>query len=317
MILLIDGNNMAYKCKFVFNLSHKGMDVSVTYGFIHTLTSIMGKYNPSSVIVCWDGGIPDFRRKALPQYKANRNHDWEEGEREDFYRQIDELIDFVLPAMGIISIRQEGVEADDLLYHGSKILDEEIIIVTSDKDLYQACNDHVMVLKGDSLVTVKDIEEEIGLPIRGLLDWRALQGDKSDNIPGIAGVGEVTATKLMKEFGDITGIYNAASGHSPKSKLMSESMAEKIKEFDIANLIRNVVVSNLYIDKVGARLSIISNIYPYNGANISIFKKFLLARSFTSILASDVFANIRKLSTPKIRHDVRFPVNIGRRFPVE
>jgi len=317
MILLIDGNNMAYKCKFVFSLSNKGMNVSVTYGFIHTLNSLMARYNPSSIIVCWDGGIPDFRRQALPQYKANRVKDWDDVEREDFYRQINELADFVLPIMGVISIRQSGAEADDLLYHASKIIcDKDIIIVTSDKDLFQACNGNVRVLKGDKLITTKEVEEYIGLPFCEFIEWRALQGDKSDNIPGIPGVGEVTATKLLNTFGDISCLWNSANGASPKKNLMNLKMADKIKSFGFQALVTNIVVSRLYIDKVGARLALISNIYPYSGANIRMLKGFLISRTFTSLLASELFTNVRKLKPPRIKHNMVFPVNIGRRYPV-
>jgi DNA polymerase-1 len=294
------------------------MDVSVTYGFISVLSSLMSKYKPSSIIVCWDGGLPDFRREALPQYKANRVHDWEEGERDEFYRQINELCDFILPIMGVISIQQQGAEADDLLYHASRILDEEdIIIVTSDKDLYQACNGNVRVLHGDTLMTKKDVEDYIGLPFNNLTDWRALQGDKTDNIPGVAGIGQVTATKLLAIFGDVVGVYNAAMRINPKKDLMSDSMAARICSFGMAALITNIVVAKLYLDKVGARIAIISNIYPYNGANIVMLKRFFMSRAFTSFLASDLFTNVRKLKPPKINHKAVFPVNIGRRFPVE
>jgi len=319
MILLIDGNNLAYKCKHVFNLSHKGIDVSITYGFMSVMNSMLERFKPSSVIVCWDGGIPDFRRQALSRYKANRKHDWEEGERDDFYRQINELCDFILPNMGIISIMHYGSEADDLLYHASRILDDNIIIVSSDKDLFQACtkDGRVKVLKGDKLLGTKEIEEQIGLPFEKLTEWRALQGDGSDNIPGIPGVGAVTATKLMKTFGDVVTICNAAAGISPKKDLMSKSVAEKVSAFGLPSIVTNVVAMRLYIDKVGARLAIISKLYPYNEANISILKKFFLSRAFTSLLVSDLFSNIRKLRVPKIRRDVKYPVNIGRRFPVE
>lgn len=320
MILLIDGNNLAYKCRYVFNLSHAGVDVSITYGFISVLSSMLDKYKPSSVIVCWDGGIPDFRRQALPQYKANRVHEWEEGEKEDFYRQMDELCDFILPNMGIISIRHPGAEADDLLYHASRIFDDKnIIVVTSDKDLYQACtkDGKVKVLKGDELISTKEIEKYIGLPFTQLGEWRAIQGDKSDNIPGIAGVGEVTATKLLSQFGDIVGLYNAATGRSPQKALLSPKIATKVQAFGMQALIVNIVVSRLYIDRVGARLALVANMYPFPTANITILKKFFMSRAFTSLMTSNLFANIRKFRPPKIRRDVRFPVNIGRRFPVE
>jgi len=319
MILLIDGNNLAYKCQYVFNLSYRGIDTSVTYGFISVMSSMMEKYNPRTVIVCWDGGIPDFRRQALPQYKATRSHDWEDGEKEDFYRQINELCDFILPNMGIISIRHPGAEADDLLYHASRILDDKILIVSSDKDMYQACtrDGNVKVLKGEDIIDVNKIEESSGVSFNVFLDWRAIQGDKSDNIPGISGIGGKTATKLINQFGNIVGLHNAALGISPKKKLLSPAIASKVCAFGMSALIVNIVVSRLYIDKVGARLAIISNIYPFPEANVSILKKFFMSRAFTSLMATNLFSNIRKLRPPKIRHDVVFPMNIGRRFPIE
>jgi 5'-3' exonuclease len=222
--------------------------------------------------------------------------------------------------MGIISIRHLGAEADDLLYHASRILDDKnIIIVTSDKDLYQACtkDGNVKVLKGDELISTKEIEKYIGLPFTQLGEWRAIQGDKSDNIPGIPGIGEVTATKLMSQFGDIIGLCNAAAGISPKKVLLSPKIASKVCAFGMHALVVNIVVSKLYIDRVGARIALVTNLYPFPTVNVAILKKFFMSRAFTSLMVSNLFANIRKFRPPKIRRDVRFPVNIGRRFPID
>src|SRR5512139_1910981 len=112
--IIIDANHLAHRCRHVFNLSNKGVDVSVTYGFLKVMGSIIDKFKPQSVIVCWDGGIPEHRRKCYPEYKASRDHG-DPLEYVEFERQCDELYGYALPMMGVVNIRRMGIEADDLM----------------------------------------------------------------------------------------------------------------------------------------------------------------------------------------------------------
>lgn len=297
--LLIDGNHLAHRCRHTFKLSNNGVDVSVTYGFLRVLSSLLNKWEVGSLTVCFDGGIPEFRRVAVPSYKANRHKDDDPIEYAEFLRQIIELETYALPMMGAVVVRRQGVEADDLLYHASRLYAGDSIIVTGDMDLLQAANNRVAVYNPgkERYYTVKQIEIEIGLPFNSLLDWRALQGDSSDNIPGIQGVGEKTATKLLKMFGDVSGVYNAATGANPKGELQPK-LAEAIKEFGWNKIVNNIYVSALYADRVGAKAAVLNSIKYYHSYSKDRVKKYLWRNAFVSLMDSQFMGQLSKLRIP-------------------
>lgn len=317
--LLIDGNHLAYRCKFTHNLSNNGMDVSVTYGFIRVLLSLVSRFEIDGVFVGWDGGVPEFRRKVLPVYKANRHNDDDPLEREDFMRQIYELHDYALPRMGIISVMKYGAEADDLVYHASRMLQGYNLIVTSDKDLLQAVNAKVAVYhpSKDKVYEAEDITEEFGIDVKDMVDWRALQGDGSDNIPGVYGIGEKTATKLFNEFHTLTGIYNAAMGRNPEGKLTGK-IADNIAAFGFDNIVKNISIMALYADRVGARLAIIDGLSNYRGYDYTAMKKYFFRNAFMSLMDTKYYKLMGGLSKPKLRDmtGIRTPVVCDARYPV-
>lgn len=143
MLLIIDGNNLAHRARHSFNLSNAGVDTSVIYGFLHVLTSYMRRYNPDAILVAWDYGIPEFRRVAVPEYKANRKHDDDPEDYQDFLRQMRELSS-ILPKCGILSVRHSGAEADDIMSQASQLSVDEAYIITSDKDLLQCVRKSVV-----------------------------------------------------------------------------------------------------------------------------------------------------------------------------
>lgn len=297
--LIVDGNNLAHRCAHVFSLSNKGEDVSVTYGFLRTLSSYISKFSASSVTVCWDGGTPLFRKARLPEYKAHRVHS-DDFDYDDFLRQIG-VLEQILPLCGILSVRRVHTEADDLMYHASRIYMDDRIIITTDKDLLQALMVGVYVYSPtkDVIYDVSSMEKEYGIDWFRYLDWRALQGDDSDNIPGIPGVGEKTATKLIAEFGDISGVYNASIGNNPKGYL-SDKLAERIKSFGLNKLISNIYVSALYCDRVGAKRSLVDAVYGYSEADVKQVKRFIVQNGFTSLLENGFLGSIRKLGAPEL-----------------
>lgn len=318
--LLIDGNNMAYRAKYAFNLSNRGEDVSVSYGMLRMLKKLMERFEPTSVIVCWDGGIPEFRRQALPSYKANRHIDDDPLEYEGFLAQIQELDLYAFPLMGIISARKIGAEADDLLFHGSRIVaSKHNIIVTSDKDLLQAVNEWVSVYSPnkDILYSINDIEYELDVPLTQYIDWRALQGDSSDNIPGVKGIGDKTATKLFKKYGTLTGIVNMALGINPnKDKKMSERMKENINDFGFEGLSANIKVMALYADRVGAKMEIIRAVDNWMPANKNRIKRYLMNNAFASLMDGGFYHLLLNLENPGVYVEgLRCPVIAPRRVP--
>lgn len=309
--LLIDANHLAYRCKHVFSLSNNGKDVSVTYGFLRVLGSLLDKWKPTSVVVCFDGGIPEYRRRTVPSYKANRHVDEDPLEYEDFKRQLTELFWYAVPITGCMVVKHKGIEADDLLWHASRMLVGDSVVVSGDKDLFQCASNNVSVYNPgkEKLYTVKDVEEAIGLPFNRYLDWRALQGDSSDNIPGVTGIGEKTATKLLREFGDITGVYNAAMGHNPKGRIDNDKIRQGIIEFGLQRLINNIYISALYADRVGSRAAILEAYRRYSGYKKNNLKNYLLKRSFVSLLDAKFLGALNKLKEPEIEAgDLQIPV---------
>lgn len=137
-ILLFDANNLAYRCRYAYDLSHNGEDVSVLFGFLKVLSSTIRKFGDVKVVVaCWDGGVPAYRKEAQPEYKASRDHSDDETYR-DFVRQVRILHNF-LPKLGVSSVRKRNCEADDLIAKAAKVFHGDYlkIIVSSDKDLLQ------------------------------------------------------------------------------------------------------------------------------------------------------------------------------------
>lgn len=311
--LLIDGNHLAHRCRHTFSLSWKGVDVSVTYGFIKTLCSLIHKFNPHSVLVCWDGGIPEFRRQLIPSYKSNRHKDEDEIAWEDFQRQMNELDNYALPILGIATAKKVGAEADDLLYHASRVSYHPCIIVTGDRDLIQAVDYRTIVYSPTKNITytVDNIKELTGVELHQLVHWKALQGDGSDNIPGVVGIGEKTATKLFNEFGDIASIVNAALGINPNGRL-SGKLAENIRAFGLVGLGKNTQAMALYRDMVGARMAVLNcNHTPYSTKRA---KAYFMSRGFVSLL--DYMGDLNGLNKPEFRSDERYPVIAGIRKPL-
>lgn len=317
MNIIIDGNNMAWRCKHKIHLSYKGKDVSVTYGVLKSISHLIDKFKPSSITVCWDGGTPDFRRQAVIEYKANREHG-DIAEYNDFLRQLQELSDYTFPMMGIVTVRKVGAEADDLMYHASRVYNGYNTIITTDTDLLQAINIFTTVYN-----PIKDInydqakfEAEYGISLYKFADFRALIGDGSDNIPGVHGIGAKTALKLFQEFGDISGIVNAALGINPKGSISSK-LAEAIKEFGFARMVKNVQVMVLYADRVGSKREIIAAVERYTTPDVKRIKKYLMSNAFTSLMGELPF-KLAKLEQPTLVEldDVKQPVVCARRMAV-
>jgi DNA polymerase-1 len=315
LLVIIDGNNMAHRARHTFNLSYKGEDVSVTYGFLRMLGSILEKFRPTSILVAWDYGVPEFRRKTLPEYKANRHLDDDPDAYADFIRQIQELADYVLPMAGITNITKHGSEADDIMYHASRISKIPVLIVSSDKDMFQCINENVSVYNPgrEKVYTSETIKEEYGIDVKDIVHWRAIQGDSSDNIAGVVGVGEKTATKLFQTFGSLTAIENAVNGANPKGEI-SGKLKEAFLTFGSDRIVKNVYVMALYMDRTGVRKTIWETVGRYKAVDRVRLSKYFLQKSFSSL--TELPGELTKLSSPILKEDVRIPVVCGRRFPI-
>lgn len=313
-LLLIDGNNLAYRCRYTFQLSNRGQDISVVYGFLKVTESLIKKHKPVSVMVAWDGRVPKFRRILVPEYKANRHADEDPLLREDFNRQIRELHHYALPKMGILTVKQDYTEADDLLYHASVLsMHEENIIVTGDKDLLQALSSRTKVLSPtkDILYDIPKFEEIYGFPHHKFVWWKAIQGDGSDNIPGTPGIGEATASKYMKQYDSINKIFSEI-----ESGTLVTKTALELQKFGISRILNNYDVIDLSIDRCGARRALLKEVKFYKEADRTSIKKYFLRNAFVSLL--DTFPLLlSELRLPKFSTDYRYPVPAIERTPIE
>jgi len=206
-IYLIDGNGYLHRAYHAIkNLTtSKGEHVNAVFGFTKMLLKILREHKPDYIAVCFDHPAATFREKEFPQYKANRKETDEELKGQfSLARQM-------LDAMNINSFEREGFEADDLLATISQkasIEGIETVIVTGDKDILQLVDDKIKVLNEphNILYDRDEVLKKWGVPPEKMTDYLGLAGDSSDNIPGLPGVGDKTALKLLTEYGSIEEI---------------------------------------------------------------------------------------------------------------
>lgn len=216
-LFLIDGHALAYRTYFALSavgggsrwITSQGEPTAGTYGFTSVLLRLLEQEQPEYLAVSFDVGRT-FRDDLYPEYKATR-----EKMPDDLRLQI-ERIRQVVAAFGIPILEAEGYEADDVLgtvANKAAAKGVEAIILTGDRDLLQLVDDNIIIrLAGQKLSEAEDygpveVEKKMGVPPNKIVDFKALMGDSSDNIPGVRGVGEKTATKLLEQFEDLDSIY--------------------------------------------------------------------------------------------------------------
>lgn len=213
-MVLIDGNslfNRAYYATPVFTTKN-GTPTNAVFGFIKLLFKILDDVKPEYIAVAFDMKAPTFRHKMYDGYKATRK-----PMPPDLAIQMEPLKN-LLSAMKIATCGIEGIEADDILGTLSKKFDVHSYIYTGDRDSYQLVDEKTDVCytkKGVSDIlhlTIENFKAEVGINPSQVIDLKALMGDKSDNIPGIPGIGEKTAIDLINEFGTLDEIYENTYG---------------------------------------------------------------------------------------------------------
>ena len=238
-LLIVDGNSTLNRAFYgIRPLTTKdGLNTNAVFGMLNILLSHMESLRPDYAAVTFDLPVPTFRHKAYELYKAGRKPAPDEL-REQF-----PYIKECLRAMGLPIMELEGYEADDLqgtiasLVH--TVEDTEAYILTGDRDLLQLIDDKIRVLlvgsKGTVCYDTARFTDTYGFPPRGLIEAKSLMGDSSDNIPGVAGVGEKTAAKLIAEFGTLDGVYENIESPSiakgVREKLLRDREAAYLSRF--------------------------------------------------------------------------------------
>ena len=201
-VLLVDGHHLAYRTFHALKglTTSRGEPVQAVYGFAKSLLKAL-KEDGDAVIVVFDAKAPSFRHEAYKGYKAGRA-----PTPEDFPRQL-ALIKELVDLLGLARLEVPGYEADDVLASLAKKAEKEgyeVRILTADRDLYQLLSDRIHVLHPEGyLITPAWLWEKHGLRPDQWADYRALTGDESDNLPGVKGIGEKTARKLLEEWGSL------------------------------------------------------------------------------------------------------------------
>jgi DNA polymerase-1 len=234
-VLLLDGHSLAFRAFFALPdtlVTSSGQVTNAVYGFTAMLIKLLADERPQGVVVCFDKGAPQFRLDRYADYKAGR------AESPDIFKQQLPLIREVLESLRISMIELEGYEADDLLATLTKHAVEEnceVIIVTGDRDILQLVRDGVSVImtrRGISDVIRYDrqtVVERYGVTPEQWIDFVALKGESSDNLPGVPGVGDKTAAQLVSKYGDIEQVIAHADELTPKLREAVKKHAEQIR----------------------------------------------------------------------------------------
>jgi DNA polymerase I len=242
-IFLLDGHSLSYRAYFALPTSlatTSGQVTNAVYGFTSMLIKLLTEERPDRIAVAFDKGPPTVRLEKYAEYKAGRT------ETPDEFREQLGLIREVLEALRIPIVEVEDHEADDAIATlASRATEEgmEAVVVTADRDFFQLVRPGIRVMfnrRGISDIVDYDataVEKRFGLPPEKYLDYVALKGDPSDNIPGIPGVGEKTASKLIREYGSAEAVAAHAEDLPPKVRAGVKEAGDGIaRNKDVARL---------------------------------------------------------------------------------
>lgn len=263
-IVLIDGHSILNRAFYgVPDLTNsEGLHTNAVYGFLNIMFKVLDEEKPEYLTVTFDVHAPTFRHKMFADYKGTRKPMAEE------LRQQVPVIKDVLKAMKIEIIEKEGLEADDLLGTISCMCEEkgmDVSIISGDRDTLQLATEHVKIRipktkQGRNEVedyNAADVEEKYGVTPKEFIDVKALMGDASDNIPGVPGVGEKTATKIIQQYKSIENAYEHADELKPprasknlkefwEQAKMSKTLATIETHADIAFDVEKAKLGELY-----------------------------------------------------------------------
>jgi len=230
-LILIDGNSLLYRAFFALPqtlTTSTGVITNAVYGFTSMLIRLLKDEKPDCLAVAFDKGIVTFRHETFAEYKGHR------PETPNELRHQFGLAKEVLESLDVPVYEKEGFEADDILATAAKAAEEagnEVLVVTGDRDAFQLISDHVKVMttrRGITDIVIYDkekLDERYGIKPENMPDMLGLKGDPSDNIPGVPGVGEKTATKLIQEYGNLENVY------AHLDEIKGEKLKENLREF--------------------------------------------------------------------------------------
>nr|WP_145402992.1 DNA polymerase I [Paenibacillus xylanexedens] len=253
-LILIDGNSIIYRAFFAMPplTNSKGLHTNAVYGFTTMLLRLLEEHKPTHVMVAFDAGKVTFRHEGYQEYKGGR-----EKTPPELSEQFP-LLKELLQGLGIAQFELAGYEADDIIGTLTKRADDagrQVLVVSGDKDMLQLASDHVhigLTRKGVTEIELYDpaqIKERYGLTPLQIIDLKGLMGDASDNIPGIPGVGEKTALKLLHQFGSVEEVLSGTGELKGKMKEKIEAHAEDARmSKQLATIHREVPLEQTWED---------------------------------------------------------------------
>ena len=227
-LFIIDGNSLVFRAFYALPpmYSSDRTPTNAVFGFFKMLVNIITKHNPKYLAVAFDAGKHTFRHDFFADYKGTRKP------MPDELRAQVPIIKNILNQMNITSIEIPDIEADDIIGSLSKMYDIDKVLISGDRDLLQLINPNVRVwLTQKGLSDIADLDEaglkqKYGIEPYQVIEMKSIMGDASDNIPGIKGIGEKTASKLIGEYGNLDNIYNNIESITGKTKTLLQEQKD-------------------------------------------------------------------------------------------
>lgn len=299
-LVLIDGNSIAYRAFFALPLlnNDKGVHTNSVYGFTMMLNRILEEEKPTHILVAFDAGKTTFRHETFKEYK---------GGRQKTPPELSEQFPFIRELLDCFQIKRyelENYEADDII--GTLSLQAErdgfeVKVISGDKDLTQLSSPSTTVSitkKGITEIeeyTPKHIHEKYGLSPLQIIDLKGLMGDASDNIPGIPGVGEKTALKLLHQFETVENLLSSID------EVSGQKLKEKIEEHkDLALLSKELATITRE-----APIQVMVNETEYNGMDQERVISFYKELGFSTPPINWMFQKVYRLNKKKLRFTLR------------
>lgn len=306
--MIIDGNNMLYRAYYKFSAmkNDKGKPSGIIYGFPLILNSVIKQYLPDDVIVVFDGGRDEKRIEVWPDYKKREpklNFD-----KENFYKQKDVLVN-MLYALGIKVVQIPKREADDVIWVLTKKLrrgNNSVMIVSSDKDFNQLISEKVSIInpKANDRLTHKNLLEKVGYTPEQCVPRLILEGDTSDNIPGLPGVGQARARDFLSKVKSIEHYLKSDQEEIksfPKNRL-EEVFLRNRRLIDIRLFVRRYFdKSELLIKIPPKKINLIEFNMICSKYSITSFKEGNFLRTFEKLLKNNKKHKLCKKYLPKVK----------------
>lgn len=287
-LILIDGNSLINRAFYAMPplSAENGVPTQAVYGFTTMLIKLISNEKPDELAVAFDLKAPTFRHKMYDKYKANRK-----GMPDELAVQLP-LLKNLLTAMNIAVVEKEGYEADDVIGTIAKRHNGQTLIVTGDRDSFQLIDENISVMFNKrgitevQLLTDKNIVEFFELTPKQVIDYKALAGDSSDNIPGVQGIGDKSAINLLKNYGSLDGIYahiDEITG-AVKNKLISG------KDMALLSKTLAVIDTNVPLDEIDLTFK-----FPFSAE----VKRQFETMKFKSLLKNEFFEVSENPNPPK------------------